>query len=61
MMNDKQIAGITTLTAMLCLSILGCAYLATGHNSIGFATITALIAGLAGYIIPSPLQKNHKL
>jgi hypothetical protein len=39
------------------ITILGSIYLLTGHNSIGFALMISSIAGLGGWIIPSPFKK----
>ena len=43
--------------AIICLTLLESVNLLTGHNGTIFTIVVAVIAGIAGFVIPSPLQK----
>jgi len=44
------------IAAMISLVILECLALCKGINGTTFTMVIALIAGLAGYVIPSPIK-----
>lgn len=54
--NNKQIVSITIIS-MLCVTALGLLYVGTGHDGVGFAATMTVVAGLAGFLLPSPIQK----
>lgn len=43
--------------AIACLTLLECVAIMNGINGILFTFVIATIAGLAGYIVPSPFKK----
>jgi len=45
------------LIAIICITILESTNLIMGHNGTMFTLCVAVIAGIGGFILPSPLQK----
>jgi len=54
---SKKIIVSHSIVVILSITLLGSIYLLMGHNSVGFTLLCSLIAGVGGYIIPSPIQK----
>ncbi len=51
----KEIDKMIVITAIICLTVLEAVALLNGVNGTLFTIMIAVIAGLAGFTIPSPL------
>ena len=48
---------VTTVSAMACITVLEVLALMNGINGTMFSIAIALVAGLGGFILPSPIKK----
>lgn len=55
--KKKQSSTPVVIAAIVGLVILECVALLNGLNGTMFSIVIALIAGLGGYMIPSPIKK----
>lgn len=54
-MKDES---ISITASIIAITIIGSVYLLMGHNSVGFTAMIAVLAGIGGYMIPSPIGKK---
>lgn len=52
---NKKIDWRIVVTAIIAITILECVALFNGINGTYFSIVLAILAGLAGYILPSPI------
>jgi len=59
-MNYEERTLWISLSAVVCITVLVSIWISEGHNSLSLALACSTIAGIAGYMIPAPVEKNKK-
>lgn len=54
--GKKQKANSVVITAIICLTLLEAYALSQGIDGVIFTTVVAVIAGVAGWTLPSPIK-----